>query len=141
MPFTSTRVIHPNWSTHHQATAQGGMTATCRIEVPGVGTTWDEVNEETIPAPATVIAPSGTPCRVQEIDSATNATQAAQDVSVRRYLVAVPAGVRTAEQGAHVVIEACSNDARLVGRHLFIVDVQSASERFERDYVCTDNLG
>lgn len=117
------------------------MTAVCRIETPGVGTTWDPVTESTVPAAPTVIV-DDCPCRVQEIDSATEATQAGQQVTERRYLIPVPADVPDVPEGAHVVIIAAANDAPMVvmGRRFFVKDVQYGSERFERDLICSMNL-
>lgn len=115
------------------------MTAVCRIEDPGVGTTWDPMTESTIPAAPTVII-DDCPCRVQEIDSATSVTQAGQQVTERRYLVTLPADVPQIDEGAHVVITAADNDARLVNHRLRVADVQYGSERFERDLICLDNM-
>lgn len=139
MPFASTRVIHADWSQHHQPVAEGTFTAVCRIENPGVGTSWDSDTESTIPNPPTVIA-DDVPCRVQSLMQATAVQQAGQQVSERRYLIPVPADTPEVPEGAHVVITAAPNDLPMVGRRFYVADVQYGSERFERDLVCTDNL-
>jgi len=140
MPFSTTRVIHADWSKHHQPVAEGAMTAVCRIETPGVGPgSTDPGTESKIPA-APIVIIDDCPCRIQEIDSATEATQAGQQVTERRYLIPVPADVPDVPEGAHIVITAADNDAHLVGRRLQVTDVQYGSERFERDLIATDNL-
>ena len=69
MPFPSTRVIHRDFSAHHQPVAEGRMTATCRVEKPGIGTTWESVHESTVPAAPTVIIANSI-CSIQQIGRA-----------------------------------------------------------------------
>ena len=138
MPFPSTRVIHRDFSAHHQRVANGTMTATCRVEKPGIGTTWDPTTESTVPAAPTVIVASSI-CRVQQYMRAVAKDQAGQLVTERRYRVSLPADVAAVEVKSHVVFTA-STDAALVGRTFYVDDVQYASERFERDLICLDNL-
>lgn len=138
MPFPSTRVIHRDFSTHHQPVAEGAMTAVCRVERPGIGTTWNPTTESTVPATPVVIIASS-PCRVQQYMRATAKDQAGQLVTERRYRVSLPADVAAVDVKSHVVFTA-STDVALVGRTFFVDDVQYASERFERDLICLDNL-
>lgn len=139
-PLASGRVIHARWSEHHQPTAQGTMTATCRVVRPGIGTAWDPVTESTIPNPPTVVVASG-PCRVQAFMQATTSPVAGQQVTQRRYRVSLPAAAPTADTECRILIETCPADTALAGSTLFIEDVVTASERFQRDYVANLNLG
>ena len=141
MPFTTTQVIPDDWSAHHQSVATGGMTAACTIADPSRETVPPfDPETGTQPAPVPFAVYDG-PCRVQEVDSATSAMQAGQDVTARRYLVAIQADADRIEQGWPVTITAARNDAHLVGQTLYVADVQSGSERFERDLICTANQG
>lgn len=139
LPFPSTRVFHRDFSTHHQPVANGRMTATCRVEKPGIGTTWDSTTESTVPAAPTVIIASSI-CAVQEYMRAKAADQAGQVVTERRYRVSLPADVPKIEVKSHVVILTATGDANMVGRTFYIDDVLFGSERFERDLICLDNL-
>lgn len=146
MPFPTTRVIPTGWSAHHRPAMASTRNATCQItdptrETPGqfdpnTGTT-------SAPVPFIVYPAPGMPgtCRVQEIDSATTAMQAGQEVTQRRYLVAIDADAAPVEPGWPVTVTACGNDPQLVGQTLYVADVQLGSERFERDLICTHNQG
>jgi hypothetical protein len=117
------------------------MTATCRVETPGIGPPgWDPVTESTIPNPPAIVIPSPCVCRVQAFMRAKAAPQAGQTVAERAYRVSLPAGSPLVDVNCHVVIEA-AKDAAMVGTTLYIEDVQYGSEVFQRDLVCTANLG
>lgn len=137
MPFPTTRVIHPRWSSHHQPVADGGMTAVVAISVPGTGPgTFDDATGYTTP-PTRVTIYTGA-ARIQADFRPSDAELGEQDTSVQRYLVAVHAGVNDIPYGAQVRVTAAPNDGQLVGRRFFVQSVTFASERFERDLICTE---
>lgn len=142
MPFPTTKVIHPRWSAHHQPVAEGGMTCRLHISVPGAGpSTFDwTTGETTSPDPDVLYPLPGQPGigRVQADFRAQDTEQGEQSTSVRRYLVAIPADAPAIPYAAVVTIDACDNDAQLVGRRFFVHDVTVASERFERDLICLE---
>jgi hypothetical protein len=72
---------------------------------------------------------------------AVSAPQAGQQVTERRYRVSLPAGSAPVDVNCQVVLEAAANDPDMVGVRLYVTDVQYGSERFQRDLVCSDNLG
>lgn len=151
-PFAGTKVIHPAWSRHHQPTATGGMNAACVVTDPARATTgaWDDETGEYSPStpfvlvpPPTALDEDGWPCRVQRLLGDTDAEQAGQDSTTRRYLIQLDdpglATLPDVEVGHIVTVTAAVNDPHLVGLHLTVVDVQHGSERFTRDVVCTHN--
>lgn len=138
-PLSTTRVIHRDFSAHHQPVAEGTMTATCRVERPAIGTHWDPVTESTVPNPPDVLISSSI-CKVQEYMRAAGKDQVGQQVVERRYRVSLPADVAPIDVKCHVVFLA-SSDAALATRTFYVDDVQYATERFERVLICLDNLG
>lgn len=140
MPFDTTTVIPLGWSRHHAPTATGGMNATVTIGVP-TGSTYDPATDQTT---ATWSADYTGPARVQAFMRARGGEQAGQELIGRSYLVQLDfaleeAAVADLVPGARVKVLTATNDHRLVGQDLWVVDVQSGSERFTRDLVCTDN--
>lgn len=135
-PFPTTRVIHPRWSEHHQPVAEGGMTAQIEFTKPGTGSGTRNDADGSYTPPTRPVVWAGR-CRVQADFRPRPQDLADQSTSVQRYLVAIPAsatGVKYAHQGR---ITKCDNDPASVGRVLFVESITIASERFERDLVCT----
>lgn len=150
MPFPGTRVIHEQWSRHHQPVASGGMNATCVITDPARSTPggWnDETGTYDPPTPHYVVpAPAGEPgwpCRVQALQSDRDSEQAGQDSTTRAYLVQLDdpdlTGLPDLEVGHVIEVTAAVNDPHLVDVDLTVVDVQHGSERFTRDVVAEHN--
>lgn len=134
-------VIPPNWSEHHRPTATATMTATCDITRDGVGDgAFDPVTGKTTP-PARQNIALDQPCRVQRSAFPEQArAQAEQVITTRTYLVALPHDVTEPKVDDLVKITAC-RDADLVGRSLLVLDVRYASEQWQRDLICQDDLG
>ncbi|WP_163540834.1 DUF6093 family protein [Occultella kanbiaonis] len=149
MPFPATRIIPTGWSAHHQPALVTSMNAYCVISdptrtVPGAwnnetGTRGPDTPYVVYPAPGSDEAAA--PCRVQRLQSATDNMQAGQSVTERPYLVTIPADAPLIEQGYVVDFTAAINDPHLAGGRVYVADVMSGSERFERDLVCTQNQG
>ena len=150
MPFPGTKVIHEQWSRHHQPTATGGMNAACTVTDPDKTTPgeWDEdTGTYGPPTPFYVVpAPEGTdgwPCRVQAVTSDQGSEQAGQDSTTRDYLVQLDdpdlSTLPDLEQGYVIEVTAAINDPHLVGLDLTIRDVQHGSERFTRDVIAVHN--
>lgn len=142
MPFPTTRVIPEHWSQHHAPVAAGGMNATVTVTDPNTATsTWnpDTESQDWTPGPAVYDGPG----RVQAIDTASETTQATQDVTERRYLIQLLKDAPHIEQGWTVQVTQCANDTDLVAvvlaRPMAVKDVQHGSERFTRDLICTLN--
>lgn len=139
-PLPNTRVIHTDWSAHHQPTAQGGMTGVCSLSDPHQG-----------PAPYPVpdgwdglgLLAADKPCRVQVLNNSNSAVSAEQPVGTRQYLVALPIEglppITAGEGGTVIKVTACK-DPGLIGRALRVIDIQHGTEMFERDLICVDNL-
>lgn len=139
-PLPNTRVVHQNWSKHHQPAAEGGMTGVCSLFDPHVGPApyplpagWDGLQ----------LLASGKACRVQVLNNSKSAVSAEQPVGTRQYLVALPINglppISAGEGGTVIKLTACK-DPGLVGRVLRVLDVQHGTEVFERDLICVDNL-
>lgn len=139
-PLPGTRVIHTDWSDHHQPTAEGGMTGLCSLYDPHQGPApfplpegWDGLQ---------VIA-TDKPCRVQVLNNSKNAVSAEQPVGTRQYLVGLPIDDLppiTAGEGSTVIKVTACKDPGLIGRVLRVIDIQHGTEMFQRDLICVDNL-
>lgn len=145
MPLPSTRVIHPEWAEHHRPVAEGGMTATCSLRLPG-GTATGDFDDEAGNTPAESNAPyhSG-PCRIQAMSTrAQEALAAEQEVTSLAYLVTVEWDAGTPEQDieakhlVHIDSVDDNGDPTLVGKDLVVRSVVHGSLVFERDLICTD---
>lgn len=137
MPFPNSRVIPDGWAAHHRPTAQGAMTATVALRLPGTTNEWDPELQQTVPTPHPPYA-TDQPARIQAVTSQATAEDAAgETVYVRGYLVGLPIVV-TPTPGDVVTVTVC-DDATLIGRDLAIVDVLRGSLLFERDIFCTLN--
>jgi hypothetical protein len=134
-------VLHPDWSSHHRPTAAATMSATCDITRDGTGDgIFDPATGKTTPPPRVTVA-ADAPCRVQRSAFPEQArAQAEQVITTRTYLVALPHDVPEPKVDDLVEITA-SVDADLVGRSLRVLDVRYASEQWQRDLICQDDLG
>lgn len=136
-PLPGTRVVHPRWSEHHQATTAGARTATCTITTGGAGE-WSPTTGPT--AGEANVLHTGT-CRVQALDSGANAADAAGQIVVQRpYLVTVDSGAPDIPVGARVRIDTCPDDPHLAGKTLTVADPKYGSLRFDRDLLCDLDL-
>jgi hypothetical protein len=133
MPFPKTRVIPEGWSRHHAAAARGGMNATVTV---GAETGTTTVDDDVIPTYSTEY---DGPARVQALNDAQQAQQAAQVIHGRAYLVQLDFDAYGITPGMRCHVETAVNDDDLIGQDLWVVDPQLGSERFTRDLVCSDN--
>lgn len=142
MPFDTTRVIHPDWSSHHRAAAEQTMTARVRIDRP------DDSGDDWTPDGITT-PPAGDPlwtgpARVQALASQMHeAVTAGQEVTTRDYLIALPADVPAIAVGDHgdlVTVTDCPDDPQLVDRVMRFVDIQHGSVLWQRNLVARDDL-
>lgn len=77
--------------------------------------------------------------RIQRLLSEAETAAGEQDVTSRRYLVALPWDASTVTTRSRVKVLA-SGDPLLDGRFLSVLDAQGGSLRFERHLICLDNL-
>jgi hypothetical protein len=139
MPFPSTKVIHDRWSEHHQPVARGGMTCKVRVSIAGDGPgSFDSVSGYTTP-PARVTKYEG-PARIQAVFRPAEADVGEQDVTVRRYLVAIDATAADIPYAAMVEVLEARNDAELLNRRFYVEEATVGSERFQRDLICTETF-
>lgn len=145
MPLPGTRVIHPRWAEHHRPVAEGGMTATVSLRLPGATAT-GAFDDDTGNTPTAPHAPYHTgPARIQAMSTrAQEALAAEQQVTTLAYLVSVEWDAATGEQDVaakhlvHVDAVDANGDPTLVGRDLVVQEVVHGSLVFERDLICTD---
>lgn len=141
MPLPGTRVIHDRFSEHHRPVSTGSMKARCTITRAGTGPgTYNESTGKTDP-PAPTPVGTAQRCRVQA-RAATDRVAKVGDqlLTLRGYLVSLPHDAPDVHVDDLVTITA-ADDALLVGRVLKVLDVVYASEQWERDLTCEDNLG
>lgn len=137
-----TQVIPDGWAAHHRPVVEGSFTATCmitsRADGPPIG--FDE--------PVNSVVAHSVPCRVQQQNAgAAGALVAGQELTVRQYLIVVPADLdldlewQAGTTGHQVMVTSVrpDGDPHLVGRRFDVDQVLTGSEVWERDLLCTDN--
>ncbi len=146
MPLKGTRVIGPGWSDHHRPVTAGTMTATCDLRLPGgTDSTFDGDTGTTTVTPHPPYL-TGAKCRIQALSTQEAGVQqlvAEQQVTTMPYLVAVDWATASEVEPAvnHLVDVVTCEDPRMVGRTLTVKAVVGGSLIWERDLVCTDDLG
>lgn len=150
-PFDTTRMIHEDWSAHHQAYVQTAFNAHVLITDPSRTTpgAWDPTTGTYGPPTPFVVAGGptdpteawrdGVPCRIQRLKDDRAVDHANQDITIRLYLLQLPADLPDVEVGHVATVLAARNDAHLVGETLTASDVFHGSERFNRDIVWIHN--
>lgn len=145
MPLPNTRVIPEGWSAHHRPVAEGGMTATVQVRHPG-GTP-GEFDPVTGTRPNVPHAPHHTgQARIQvaPVFGGGEAVAGGQEITTVAYLVAIELdGSDECKVDDLVKVTAVDDngDPALVGRTLTVTGVARGSLAWERDLVCTDDLG
>lgn len=86
----------------------------------------------------TLLTPEPIAARIQRLLTERELEAGEQDVTTRRYLVALPHDTTVALGSLLKVID--SGDPLLDGRYLSVVDAQGGSLRIERHAVCVDNM-
>ncbi|RCK68271.1 hypothetical protein DT076_16615 [Desertihabitans brevis] len=135
------QVIPDGWEAHHTPTAAGQATGRGRLVRrgdlvfdPATNTqthTWEQV----WPADA-----EDTPIRVQQLNRTRTDDVADQEITDHDYRVMFPRGCDAAEVGLYVEVTAAS-DGQLVGQRLRVTDVLLGTLRWQRDLICTDDVG
>ena len=125
-------LIPEGWEAHHQPVTNAAMTA--QVEL------WSGADPEWSHGPDGEVRDLGTRvwhgrARVQQLNRADLDQAGAQQVTTHTYLVSLPASVET---GAWVKVTESKDP--LLGL-MKVVDTLKGSLRWERDLLCTDNLG
>lgn len=141
-PFAASRIIPTGWSQHHARHMPTAMNATVTILDPTSSTHPGPVDPDTgerPPATPTVVR-GDVPARVvmRGVDGAT-ATQGADQVPYREYVVQLPQDVTVDVETHEIRVDTIRDrpDDTLIGRTLYPVHAAEGSERFVRDLICT----
>lgn len=131
-PFPSTLPLHPDWSAHHQPAMKSTLTGRIVFYHPGESS-WSPTEGAT-PGTRGAAVYDG-PFRAQALQGETNpAVDAAlQPVTVRSYLLVLPAEATEMLPGWRAEVYACPDDAALVGKTFTVTATGYGSRRFERD--------
>lgn len=133
MPFPSTSTVHPNWSRHHQPAAAAALSGALTIRIPSRDTEgWDPEHGPTPGAEAATPLWTG-PFRAQAHRSDTSTQAAGQSVTVRTYLITLPADTPDIPIGARATVNEAPDDPHLVGKTFTVTGVTYGSHRFQRD--------
>lgn len=133
-PLPNARTVPTGWSQHHVRAAAGGMNATVTIGSPGPRV-YDALSDATT---QTYTDDYTGPARIEEMNQGKAVEWVGQEVTGRTYLVQVEFRAATLKRGQRLKVLAARNDAQLVSRVLWVVDVRLGSERFTRDLVVSD---
>ena len=129
-------IFPPGWEAHHRPVAEAGMTATVELwSGADPGWVWDEQEQKEV-RDLGMLAWTGR-ARVQQRIGGDNVPAGDQQVTTHRYLVAVPSHVVVGVIAWVKVVQSGDPGLGL----LKVVDVLKGSIRWERDLMCTDNLG
>lgn len=122
----------PDWEARHQPVAEASMTAEVEL--------WSGVDPEWVWNGTAETRDLGDliwcgPARIQQRNDTDLSPAGDQQVTVHKYLVALPR-----EVGTGAWIKVVGSGDPLLGL-LKVIDTQKGSVRWERDLVCTDHLG
>lgn len=139
MPFPGTKVFHPDWEAHHRPVAEGAQTATGIIRrYSSVGVHNEATGKTEYPEPTTVYgSPTPGPMRVVRDGVETTREIGGQQVTIRSYIVAVPADAPEIRVNDEVLVST-AGDSKLPGESLWVHDVRFGSQIWERDLVCAN---
>lgn len=140
MPLPSTRAIPLAWSSHHRAAVEGAFNAKVTITDPSRSTpgAWDEQTGTYGPPTMHVVA-ADVPCRIQRLKDDRPVDHVEQNITIRLYLIQLPADTPAIETGFVAEVVECPNDPWFVGATLTASDVEHGSELFNRDVVWIHN--
>lgn len=133
-------LIPPGWQARHSDALAGARTAAVELwSGPADGdqewTFSPELGTEARNHGTLLSSPTA---RIQRLLTEQEQASGEQDVTTRRYLVALPQSATVTLGNRIKVID--SGDPLLDGRYLSVVDVQGGSLRFERHLIAIDNL-
>lgn len=135
------KLIPDGWEARHAAVLVGSQTATIAAYSPpvdGEEWVWDETLRRSVPARGAVLHPELT-ARVQRLREEVVAMAGGQEITVHRYLIALPRDTSGVGVGCQVDVTA-STDLDLTGQSLYVVDEMRGSLRFERHLLALDHL-
>lgn len=138
-PRDGLTLLPDGWEQHNAAPLNGTRTADVEVwsgpadgEPEWVYTAGTETrNHGTLIASPTA--------RIQRLLSEDEQPAGEQEVTTRRYLVALPRDLAEVTTRARIKV-VDSGDAHLDGHYLSVADVQGGSLRLERHLICLDNL-
>lgn len=135
MPIPGSRVIPAGWSERHRPVAVGSMTGRLDVLVTVPRTSILDEGGESLVA-------GGVPCRVQQLNRASNGATAGQEAHLRDYLVTVPIDTpvdfRAGADGHRLRITKADAPAA-VGVELTIKQVLKGTLLWELDLICEHN--
>lgn len=141
MPLPSARVIHRDFSPHHEGTAESAMTSTGTITRRATSPGTLNTATGTVTAAADTVIAATLPARIQAAPGVLRpGLSGGQVITQHAYLVQVPSATRGVRVDDWFTVTA-SNDPNLTGRVLRITDVTYGSEGFTLDLECKDDLG
>lgn len=134
-PIPGSRVIPTGWSEHHRPVAVGSMTGRADVLVTVPRTSiLDEGGD--------ALVTEGVPCRVQQLNRASNGATIGQEAHLRDYLVTVPVDTpvdfRAGADGHRLRITQADAQAA-VGLELTIKQVLKGTLLWELDLICEHN--
>lgn len=135
------RVIPAGWEERHAAVMVGTQTATVTIrDTPTDGETWvwDPVLKKSMPAVGAILHEEVT-ARLQRLREEIVTIAGGQEVTVHRYLIALPRDTAGVGVGCTIRVDT-STDPDLTGQTLHVVDEMRGSLRFERHLLAVDHL-
>ena len=134
MPLPNTKVIHPDWSAHHYAVADGQMTAEGTITRPGTPVFDELLGRNVLPAPGLIY---DGPMRVQRVQPSAAAAArmvADREVVIREYQVGLPLSVN----GVATKPVQVNDVVTVIGLVLRVRDIRDGSLLWQRDLSCED---
>lgn len=134
-PTPGSRVIPEGWSEHHRPVAVGSMTGRLDVLVTVPRTSIRDEGGDALVA-------EGVPCRVQQLNRASNGATVSQEAHLRDYLVTVPVDTpvdfRAGADGHRLRITRADAQAA-VGLELTVKQVLKGSLLWELDLICEHN--
>lgn len=135
MPLPSTRIIHPSWSSHHQAAVETSLTGELVITAfPGTGD-WDPVTGAVAGAEGATLYSGAFRLQALRGSDAPAIDTAGQPLTAQTYQLSLPASAPVVPPGSRARVSLCQDDPALVGRSLSVLSAEVGSQRFERTYV------
>lgn len=134
-PIPGSRVVPAGWSEHHRPVAVGSMTGRADVLVTVPRTSILDEGGESLVA-------EGVPCRVQQLNRASNGATVGQEAHLRDYLVTVPVDTpvdfKAGADGHRLRITEADAQAA-VGLELAIKQVLKGTLLWELDLICEHN--
>lgn len=140
MPFPSTRVVHPRWAAHHQPVTEDAMNVTVTVTHGATGGDWTFAGGD---QPGTAIVTYEGVARIVYISAqGHDADAAAQDITTRRVVIAIPREVELQVHTARVRVTAVDGNAPswLLDRLLVVQSVAGSSLAWEQLLDCLDDI-